>query len=70
MNIREIESQMRDLTDEERESFNNYIESISVTTGFNFYDLINDYHPEDCLVSPRDPDIDLPREYPYNKKIE
>lgn len=62
MNIREIESQMRDATEEELKGVNDYIESISTPTGVNFYDLI-----DDCLKSPRDPNIDLPKAYDYNK---
>lgn len=38
----ELFGEMRDLTKEERESYNNYIESISEPTGINIWELLED----------------------------
>ena len=43
-------SSMRDLTPEERDSINNYIESISHPTGVNIFDIINEEQREDSTL--------------------
>lgn len=36
----ELFGEMRDLTEEERKSYNEYLKSISEPTGINFWDLL------------------------------
>ena len=38
----ELFGEMRDLTEEERESYNEYLKSISKPTGINFWDYFKD----------------------------
>jgi hypothetical protein len=45
---KELFGEMRDLTEEERENYNNYIKSISTPTGINFWDLIEGDNNDDA----------------------
>lgn len=44
---KELFGEMRNLTEEERENYNNYIKSISIPTGINFWDLIEGDNNDD-----------------------
>lgn len=63
---------MRDATKEERESVDKYIKSISVSTGVNFFDLVDsdtNENPERGLranIKPCDDAIELPRRVEVN----
>lgn len=45
---KELFGEMRNLTKEEREDYNNYIQSISIPTGINVWDLIEGDNNDDA----------------------